>query len=190
VLTQTGVLSRRNALTFSNKGLLLLVGDYSFRQFVLCEKDFGWMFFWEFNPECSDRFGWWPLWLREKSLRLKASMTGEGGPCPFWIIPWHLPYNWGKARKTLVRVAELLETTCSADLAAFLGTASAGLLNISPPRLPVGDFSQPLVGVGAFQVAELWGSPHQPTLSRNSQSALWCGRRRMESPNPREFACY
>jgi hypothetical protein len=42
----------------------------------------------------------------------------------------------------------------------------------SPPRLPVGDFSQPLVGPGAFQVAELRGSPHQPTLSRNSQSVL------------------
>jgi hypothetical protein len=42
-------------------------------------------------------------YLRRKSLQLKASVIGEGGPCPFWIIPWHLPYNWGKARKTSVR---------------------------------------------------------------------------------------
>jgi hypothetical protein len=28
------------------------------------------------------------------------------GPCPFPIIPWHLPYNRGKARKTSARVAE------------------------------------------------------------------------------------
>jgi hypothetical protein len=41
-----------------------------------------------------------------------------------------------------------------ADLAVFLGTASAGLLNVSPPRLPVGDFSQPLVGTAAFHVAK------------------------------------
>jgi hypothetical protein len=38
-------------LTFSNKGLLLLVGDYPIRQLDLYEKDFGWMPFWELNPE-------------------------------------------------------------------------------------------------------------------------------------------
>jgi hypothetical protein len=31
-----------------------------------------------------DRFGWWPLRLGGKSLQLKASMIGEGGPCPFF----------------------------------------------------------------------------------------------------------
>lgn len=36
----------------------------------------------------------------------------------------------------------------------------------------------------------LKASPHQLTLSPNSQSVLWCGRRWMESPNLREFACY
>jgi hypothetical protein len=39
------------------------------------------------------------------SLWLRASMIGGCGPCPFFlVIPWHLPYNWGKARKTSVRV--------------------------------------------------------------------------------------
>jgi hypothetical protein len=75
-------------------------------------------------------------------------------------------------------------------LGRLLGTASVGLLNISPPRLPVGDFSQPLVGKSASQVTELRGSPHQLTLSRNSQSVLSSGRRKVESPNPREFDCY
>jgi hypothetical protein len=75
-------------------------------------------------------------------------------------------------------------------LGRLLGTASAGLLNISPPWFPVGDFSQPLVGASVFQVAELRGSPHKLAWSRNSQSVLWCGRRRMEAPNPRKFACY
>jgi hypothetical protein len=101
-----------------------------------------------------------------------------------------LPYNWGKARKTSFRVAEQLETTCCVDMAAFLGAPSKGLLSISLPWLPVGDFSHPLVGKSVFQVAELRGSLHQLTLSLNSQSVLWCGRRKMDSTNPREFACY
>jgi hypothetical protein len=77
-----------------------------------------------------------------------------------------------KSTENLSQGSRVVETTSRADLAAFLGTASALLLNINPPRLPVGDFSQPLVGTGAFQVAELRGSPHQLTLSRNSVSAL------------------
>jgi hypothetical protein len=32
---------------------------------------------------------------------------GGGGLCPFTIIHWHGPYNWGKAQKTSVRVAGL-----------------------------------------------------------------------------------
>jgi hypothetical protein len=38
-------------LTFSNKWLLLLVGDCPIRQLVLSEKDFGWIALWELNPE-------------------------------------------------------------------------------------------------------------------------------------------
>jgi hypothetical protein len=30
---------------------------------------------------------------------------GEAGRAPFLIMPWHSPYNWGKARKTSVRAA-------------------------------------------------------------------------------------
>jgi hypothetical protein len=45
----------------------------------------------------------------------------------------------------------MLDTTRFVDLAAFLGTASTGLLNISP-QLTLGDFRQPLVGTSAFQV--------------------------------------
>jgi hypothetical protein len=58
-------------------------------------------------------------------------------------------------------------------MVVFLGTSSAGFLRIIPPLLPVADFSQPLVGTSAFQVAEIRGSLHQLTLSRNSEvSAL------------------
>jgi hypothetical protein len=98
-------------------------------------------------------------------------MIGEGGRAPFELYPGICLTTEEKHGKP-VRVAENLVTTRCADLAVFLGTASAGLLSISPPRLPVGDFSQPFVDTRAFQVAELRGSPHQPTLSRNSQSVL------------------
>jgi hypothetical protein len=71
------------AVTYSNKGKLLLVGDYPISQLVLYEKDFGSMAFWEFKAEVLGS-----LWLMAsanggKSLWLKASMFGEGGPCPF-----------------------------------------------------------------------------------------------------------
>jgi hypothetical protein len=167
------------------------VGDCPIRQRVICKKDFGLTALWGLNPEVIRS-----LWLIASAtwgrnhFSWRHPSLGKVGRARFSIIPWNLLYNWVKARKTSVRVAEELETTRSADLADFLWTASAGLLNISPPRLPVGDFSQPLVSTGAFQVAELRGSPHQLTLSRNSQSVLWRGRRKMESPNPREFACF
>jgi hypothetical protein len=51
----------------------------------------------------------------------------------------NLPYNWGKSRKTSVRVAEVLDTNRCVDLAIFLGAASTGLLSIRPPRITVGD---------------------------------------------------
>jgi hypothetical protein len=74
VLTLTGFLSRRKALTFSNKGLLLLVGDYPIRQLVLYEKDFVWMVFWELNPEVLG------------SLWLMASATWGGGYQFGWSV--------------------------------------------------------------------------------------------------------
>jgi hypothetical protein len=59
-------------------------------------------------------------------------------------------------------------TSRCVNSAAFLGAASTGLPSISPPRLPVADFSQPLVGTRAFQVAELRGSQHRLTSSHSS----------------------
>jgi hypothetical protein len=50
VLTLTGFLLRRKALTFSDKGLLLLLGDHPSRQRAVYDKDFGWMAFWKLNP--------------------------------------------------------------------------------------------------------------------------------------------
>jgi hypothetical protein len=110
---------------------------------------------WELSPEVLG------------SLWLMASATWGGG-----IVLAEGLHDWGRRAAPLLkytmafalqlrksteklRVAEQLDTTRCANLAAFLGTASTGLLSISAPRLPVGDFSQPLVGRSAFQVAEL-----------------------------------
>jgi hypothetical protein len=65
-----------------------------------------------------------------------------------------------------------MENLSQGNAPTFLGTASTGLLSISPPWLPMGDLNQPLVGTSAFQVAELRGSPRQLTLSQNSQFVL------------------
>jgi hypothetical protein len=51
VLSLSGFLSRRKALTYPDQGFLLLVEDRPIRQRVLCEKDFGWMALWGLNPE-------------------------------------------------------------------------------------------------------------------------------------------
>jgi hypothetical protein len=107
-----------------------------------------------------------------ESLWLTAYMVRVGRPCAFWIIHWHLPYNRGKSRKTSVSVAESLHTTRCVELTAFWGAALTGTLSISSPRLPVGDFSQLLVGTRDFQVAEVRGSLHQLILSRICVSAL------------------
>jgi hypothetical protein len=45
-----------------------------------------------------------------------------------------------------------------------------------------GDFDQPSVGTGAFQLSERRGS--------NSRLVLWCGRKKPELPNPLEFVRY
>jgi hypothetical protein len=65
-------------LTFSDKGLLLLVEDCSIRQRVLCKKDFGWIALWGLNPEVMGS-----LWLMASTTSAEGPMIGEGGPCPF-----------------------------------------------------------------------------------------------------------
>jgi hypothetical protein len=50
-------------------------------------------------------------------------LDGEAGRATFLIMPWHSPYNWGKARKTSVR-AVLLRDGDAATLSA--GVAPTG----------------------------------------------------------------
>jgi hypothetical protein len=110
--------------------------------------------------------------LGGKSLELKASMTGEGGPCPFELclgICLATEEKHGKPQSGLPSSWRLL---VAQTYLPFYGQPRLACWTISPPRSPVGDFSQPLVGTGAFQVAEVRGSPYHLTLSWNPVSDL------------------
>jgi hypothetical protein len=98
-----GVLSWRRAVTCQTRGhcywrMTVTSGYLSFMKSSLARWPSG-----SWTQKRWDPFGWHPLRIW---LWLKASTTEKGGPCPFWIIPWHLPYSCGKARKTSVGVAE------------------------------------------------------------------------------------
>jgi hypothetical protein len=99
-------------------------------------------------------------------------MVGEGGPYPFLNYTLAFALQKRESTKNLSQGSRVVADYSLRRHGRLLGTVSDGLLDISAPRLPVGDSSQRLVGTGAFQVAELSGSPHQLTLSRNSVSAL------------------
>jgi len=64
--------------------------------------NFGWLAVWLLNPD----------WLSRKSdlcqalrwCRCAWAGVSAGRAPTLHPIPWHLPYNWGKSRKTSVRV--------------------------------------------------------------------------------------
>jgi hypothetical protein len=71
--------------------LLLLVGDYPIMQRVPCEKYFGCMALWKWNPEVLGS-----LWLMASATwaeTISADGLHDWGrlASPFLIIRWHLP---------------------------------------------------------------------------------------------------
>jgi hypothetical protein len=99
-------------------------------------------------------------------------MIGEAGLAPFELYPGIFVTTEEKYGKRHSGKPSSWRQLVAQTWPSFQGSVSDGLLCISSPWLPVGDVSQPLVGTCAFQVAELRGSPHQLTLSRNFVSAL------------------
>jgi hypothetical protein len=178
----------RKVLTFQTKGIAASWGLPHQRTCPL------WKGFWldgfcgSWTQKCWNRFDLRPVRSGRGGTWAEGLRDRGGGPCPFFTTPWHLSYNWGKARKSQSGYPTSHRASRCANLAVFWGTASAGLLHVGSPRLP-GGFSQPSVGASDFRVAGLRGSPHHLTSSGNSRSLLWFGRRRIESPNPRDFAC-
>jgi hypothetical protein len=79
----------------------------------------------------------------------------------------------------------LLGISYCVNLAALLGAVSTGLVSISP-QLPMGNFSQPLVGTSVFKVAKLRGSLHWLpwTLALSKYSDV------VGEESPCELACY
>jgi hypothetical protein len=155
-------------------------------------------------------FGWLavrvpsPDWLRRRSdccqaLRWSRHAWGGGGvwggPRLNIVYPWHLPYNWGKSRKTSVRVAEKCPAVQRRTRSVWStwpsrAMASTGLLTPTTRDLRQKRRGQPSVSVGICRVAVQGGSPRQLTLSKSSPSGLWRGRQKAEHPGPRVFACY
>jgi hypothetical protein len=76
------------------------------------------------------------------------------------------------------------------DLFAMLHAASTGRVILVPLACESGNLHRPTVGVNIYWVAELRGSPHQLTFSRNSRLGLWCVLQRTALPDSREFAFY
>jgi hypothetical protein len=126
-----GYLSRRKALTFSDKGLLLLVGDCPIMQRVLCKKDFGWMALWGLNRE--------PL----GSLWLMVSATwGE----ITWAEGLH---DWGR------RAVPIFNYTL-----AFASQLRKSTENVSQGCRVVGDYSLRRLG-WIFMDSLGWSDEHQ-----------------------------
>jgi hypothetical protein len=185
--TLTGLLSWLKPWHVQTSGYCFLIGSDLIRQIALYEKTLvEWMsrtvgiaLGEGLCDSTGDNFGWRPPRLEGRRARSPSNCT--------------LAFALQK-RKSTQNLSQLsrvvLDTTRCVDLATFLRAASAGLLNISPPRLTVADFRQPLVGTCAFQVADLRVSPQQLTLSRKSRLVPWCFRRRVESPSPRESVCH
>jgi len=97
------------------------------------------------------------------------------------VYPGFFLYNWGKSRKTSVRIAE--RRSADQRWTQFVQStwpsrvmASTGLLALAALGFRVRRRGQPSVSVSICRVAVLRGSPHQLTLSHSSQSGLWCGR--------------
>ena len=92
-------------------------------------KTFGWLAVWVPSPD-------WLCRMRRNQVLGWSRRTWGGGiagraPTLYWI-PWHLPYNWGKSRKTSVRVAY----NSNSHLHTHLYTPS-------PPPLPAGLLTPP-----------------------------------------------
>jgi len=154
--------------------------------------NFGWLAVWVPSPD-------WPRRKIDFSQALRWSRRtwgGECGPCTdLTSYTLALAYNWGKSQKTSVRVAEkrsadqcrtrFVWSTWPSRAMASTGLRAPAALGSRLRRR-----GQPSVSVSICRVAVQGGSPRQPTLSRSSQSGIWCGRQTAEHPSPRVSACY
>ena len=115
--------------------------------------------------------------LFSRRLGEAAARGGEyGSYTDFAFYTLHLPYNWGKSRKTSVRVTERRP----ADQRRMDSSRRLGHRGRWPrlacwpcrPCLALQATGKPSVSVNICQVAVLGGSPLQLTLSQSKQLGL------------------
>jgi hypothetical protein len=119
----------------------------------------------------------------------------SAGHAPLLLYTWHLPYSWGNITE---KPQQGIWKVPSCTVLGTIREVKVATVKQWPTRLACWSWSplwlkQPrytLISIGTCQVAKLRISPHQLTLSQNSQLRLQCGQQRMELPNPREFSCY
>jgi hypothetical protein len=142
------------------------VGDHPIKRRVLYEKDFGWMAFWELNPEVLGS-----LWLMTLRLRGGGITLAEALPDSGRRAVSLLNYTLGFAlqlrisTENLTHFSRIVKDYSLHRLGCFSRTPSAGLLSIGLPRFTRVGRQSASVGTSAFQVSEMRSSPHQLTLS-------------------------
>jgi hypothetical protein len=187
VLTITGYLSRRKALTFSDKGLLLLVGDRPISQRVLCKKDFDWMALWGLNPEVlgslwlmasatwgGNHFSWRPPWL------------GKAGRAPFELYPGICLTTEEKHEK-LSQGSRVAGDYSLRRLSCLFMDSLGWPAEHQSTSVTRGWLQSALVRHRCLPSCRIKGSPHQLTLSPSSPEIRKC---EAVPPHPTRFmAC-
>jgi hypothetical protein len=118
LLTLTGLCRSRRPWLVRLR-ILLIVGDYPNRQLILHPRILVGWFPGSRTQKCWCRFGWRPLPFGGYHFGWRPPWWG-GGPCPFSIMSWHSPYNWGKAWKISVRAVERPQDYSSRRLGCLL----------------------------------------------------------------------
>jgi hypothetical protein len=154
--------------------------------------NFSWLAVWVLGPDSLSRKSDFCPALRWSRRAWEGSASSAPTLHPIF---WHLPYNWGKSRKTSIRVTEKHSTDQGRTRFVWStwpsrAMASTGLLAPTALGSRVRRRGQPSVSVRICRVAVLGGFPHPLTLSQTSQSGLWCGRQTAGHPDSRASACY
>jgi hypothetical protein len=167
VLTLTGFMSWGKALTFSNKGLFLLVGRYTMRQLSL-EVD-----------------------LRSVGNALAESVHDWGRrvvPLLNYTVAFALQLR--KSTEIISQGSRVVRDYSLRRHGRHFRDSLGWRTEHQSTSVTRGWLQSALGRHKCLPSCRTRDSPHQLNLRRNSQRVTWCGRRRMEFQNPRGFACY
>jgi hypothetical protein len=176
-------LSLWKALTCLNRGYCYWWEDDPIRELVLYEKNFGWMDVWELTQKGWDRFGWWPLWLEGEII------LAEGGPCPLLNYTLTFALQLRKSTGNLSQGGRVVRDNSLRRLGRLFRD-SLGWPAEHQSTSVTREWLQLALGrQKCLPSSRTKGFPASANFE-SKLSVFRCGRRRIESPNPREFACY